>query len=729
MLKTNKTRIYIIIFCINALAAFVFYNFQTINNSESDDLLSHGQSIGIKVKKELITELKQNTSHVDSLGKAFKKYKSFSIGLADSSQITSDLKQLIKKLPFIDGVGLTFHNFSISENSLPKSYSVYIHRIEGVLKVDYKKEKATSSLLLKPVAKKTPIWIGPYLDSAENKRFVSYEFPAVLDSFEFVLSIDYSTTSLYLLLNSLGCAQVGFPYLISREGEFLAHPNDECRSLDSIGKINEDQVLVKLAKEIKDGNDFDPKKYYHRNTISNKMCWEQVIPLEGTGYFLCFSVIDQQIYRNPHFFNVQRRKHIRQSLFVFIALLVIELLFIWWLLGKNKNLFQFNIFTICYILIIILLFSYHYRLKYPLVDFSDSDIKIHESLTQNIKDLHKSTDTIFQDSLWNLSMLLDKDRVRDYISIYSNHDKSNKNHLIQIPTGIYIQTIKFLDSYSAKLTGYIWQLDSTKMIKNKGVIFPDAESCSMEMIDSLTILLPNGNTTCLYRWYFTIEIREIFNYKMYPFDRSNLWIRIWSKDFNKNPILLTPDINSYILYHPSYRPGIDNEIVIPGWEIESSYFSYEKKNYNTNFGASTNHSKNVFPELHFNIIIKRNYLDPIVSRIIPLFVLLLMTFSILYISKKDDTLNVAIACSGLLFVAVFEHINLRRTLDMPGIIYLEYFYFITYLLLVLVAINVSLEKWIWNQFNVKALCADLIQKTYWFIALFILTLITLYTFY
>ncbi len=734
----KKKTLYIIIIVINVLASLIFNKYEISTNKENDVLFAYADSIGNEATKKLEKEISQTMSLVDSLKDTLKnEYTTFTSALNDSSRLISDLKKLTKQLPNIDEIYVAYYNGKKSE--IKKLYSVYYHKIEGSLKYDHIEdyydfcsEDTCAKWFHDAIEADSSIWTGPYLAKAGNKRFMSYDSPANLqDSFIFVVGISYSTTSLYSLINSWKFARIGFPYLMTKDGMFLAHPNDECKTLKTIGIESNELTLVNLANEIINDTinnkaDFDPTKYYHRNTISNKMCWEKVIPLKEPDWFLGFSITDQQIYRNPQFFNKQRKEHIRQTLFVFIALLVVELLLIWWFFGKKEMDFRINMFTICSILFFVLLFTYHYSLKYPLKEISNNDCISNNSISNN----SISNDSIFNDSIWNSSMLLDKYRVNDYIAAYDKQVKSKKNtHLVKIPTGIYVQTIKFLDSYSAKLTGYIWQIYPPTESENIGVSFPDAETYSMEKIDSLSIFLPNGEAACLYRWYFTMEIRESFNYKIYPFNKSDLWIRLWSKNFDKNQILLTPDINSYLLFHPSYRPGIDKDIVIPGWNIEASYFSYKEKNYYTNFGATNHFSKNSFPELHFNIRLKRNFIDPLISRIIPLAVLLLMTFSILYISKKEDALNVAIACSGLLFVAVFEHINLRKTLDMPGIIYLEYFYFITYLLLMLVAVNVSVEKWIIKCFGIKVLCADLIQKSYWFIALFILFIVTLYTFY
>lgn len=62
--------------------------------------------------------------------------------------------------------------------------------------------------------------------------------------------------------------------------------------------------------------------------------------------------------------------------------------------------------------------------------------------------------------------------------------------------------------------------------------------------------------------------------------------------------------------------------------------------------------------------------------------------------KKDpdglfgfNSLNALLGCSALFFVVILNHIALRNTLDSDRIAYLEYFYFVTYLVILYVSAN------------------------------------------
>ena len=85
-------------------------------------------------------------------------------------------------------------------------------------------------------------------------------------------------------------------------------------------------------------------------------------------------------------------------------------------------------------------------------------------------------------------------------------------------------------------------------------------------------------------WNFRSVLRQQFNYAKYPFDREEVWIRMWSRDFDKN-IILTPDLVSYHTTDPGSKPGLElQDFVLEDWDITETFFSYRDNTYETNFG-------------------------------------------------------------------------------------------------------------------------------------------------
>ncbi len=284
----------------------------------------------------------------------------------------------------------------------------------------------------------------------------------------------------------------------------------------------------------------------------------------------------------------------------------------------------------------------------------------------------------------------DYEGLQTFINKYKEQSGSEATF---IPTGVFIQSLEFSSANNIKITGYIWQhYQINDTITNRGFVLPEAEDLTVEVAyekiqeDMQTI-----------GWYFTTTIRERFDYANFPFDREKLWIRLWHKDFDKN-IVLIPDVNSYDVINPTFKPGIEKDFVLSGWNIKGSHFSYTFNSYNTNFGIKDYVGQTDFPELYFNIDLSRVFINPFISHLIPLLVVLLMLFSILQVGKKNDkkglfgfsSLAAVSACSALFFVIIFNHINIRNSLSVSGIVYFEWFYIISYVAIMYVSISAIL---------------------------------------
>jgi len=273
------------------------------------------------------------------------------------------------------------------------------------------------------------------------------------------------------------------------------------------------------------------------------------------------------------------------------------------------------------------------------------------------------------------------------------YDGTTGTKAIFIPTGVFVQSIEFSSANNIKATGYIWQhYKLTDTITSRGFVLPEAEDLSVEVAYEKT----QGDVQSI-GWYFSTTIRERFDYADFPFDREKLWLRLWHKDFDKN-VVLVPDVNSYDVINPSFMPGIEKDFVLAGWNMVSSYFSYIYNSYNTNFGIKDYIGQTDFPELYFNVGLARVFINPFISHLIPLLVVMLMLFSILQVGKKNDkkgvlgfnSLSAVSACSALFFVVIFNHINIRSSLSVSGIVYFEWFYIVCYLAIMYVSVSAIL---------------------------------------
>ncbi len=260
-----------------------------------------------------------------------------------------------------------------------------------------------------------------------------------------------------------------------------------------------------------------------------------------------------------------------------------------------------------------------------------------------------------------------------------------------IPTGIYIQSVYFEDATTTGISGYVWQRYTKGIHDNiqRGFIMPLAKDITITK--SYTA---DENESEVIRWNFSATIHQNFNYSKYPFDSERVIVDLWHKEFTKNVILI-PDLISYDLINPAAKPGLSKDIKISGWEVGDSSFYYLNETFNTSFGLSDFSGLSNFPNLYFGFDIRKEITGPFVSNMLPLLVVTILLFTILFLGTQDASkkgqLGIALdsiaACAGFFLVAILLHIALRRDLAAQEIFYLEYFYFVTYSMILYVAVN------------------------------------------
>jgi len=270
---------------------------------------------------------------------------------------------------------------------------------------------------------------------------------------------------------------------------------------------------------------------------------------------------------------------------------------------------------------------------------------------------------------------------------------------IHIPTGFFIQSLQFVTASDVNLTGYIWQRLPKGFSEEEiepGFILPEQVNSSGGTVEKMREkILDTGEKVIL--WYFEADLRQKFHYKDYPFDDKTVWVRLWSRNFGRN-VILVPDFQSYKATGPADIFGIEKEIVLSNWEMENVYYDYQMSSYDNTFGHGAYKTQRVFPNLYYNIVIKRNFRNAFIVNLIPLFVVAMLLFAALMTVTADEkkagilgfsTSGVLGTTSALFFVVMLAHIQLRESFS-SGVVYLEYFYFMMYVVILVVSVNTYL---------------------------------------
>ncbi|MFA6599490.1 MAG: cache domain-containing protein [Candidatus Omnitrophota bacterium] len=260
-----------------------------------------------------------------------------------------------------------------------------------------------------------------------------------------------------------------------------------------------------------------------------------------------------------------------------------------------------------------------------------------------------------------------------------------------IPTGIYIQSLEFSNSSNVNITGYVWQryTKGAQDRLSRGFVMPEARTLTVTEAYRF-----DRDKEEVIGWYFEGTLRPSFNYSKYPFDHPNIGVWLRHKNFFED-IVLVPDLQGYPFTNPAMCPGLRSKLPLPGYAFSGTFFSYEPKRTSATFGAPAQ-KQDVRPqELVYNILIKRNFITPLVSKFFPIFIVLAMLF-IVILSFSDDTERLknfgltGFAVVGLVvsffFSTLLTQIDLRQQFNADGIIFIENFNFITYFILLLCAV-------------------------------------------
>lgn len=307
----------------------------------------------------------------------------------------------------------------------------------------------------------------------------------------------------------------------------------------------------------------------------------------------------------------------------------------------------------------------------------------------------------------------------------------------RVKAGVFIKNIDFESSTKANYTGYLWQKLDKDQVGNiqPGFYFSDAYKSEFE--DLYQKDTPDGGKT--YVWYFKCCLKTHLQEKqLYPFDVEAIKIRLSSKDFGNN-VILVPDIRDYVDIEPYSKPGVYKELSLPGWNISESFFTYLKEEFDSTFGVfSSNTGRVNHTELFYNIILRRSFLGAFISIFLPIFVTLVMVFILLLTCSIDEERSkklgfsagaILASTAALFFVVIVAQIDLRDKVAADGLIYMDFYYFVTYLGFMIANIDSILICWP-DKFKWVAWEDNIIVKSmFWPIVTTIIFISTLYYYF
>jgi hypothetical protein len=511
-----------------------------------------------------------------------------------------------------------------------------------------------------------PHWGEPYLGGATKTLVVGYSVPFYRKGDPGKTPIGLVRTNLSLdrihkIISTLGLGETGYGFLLSRKGVYLSDPVEEYmrdqRTIFEVARLHDDPGRQRLGEKVVAGQ---PGREEGISGVTGQATWMFTEPVSVTSWSLGTVFMQAEMSVEP---QLLRRSLIRIACCSMVFLFLLSL--VWYRVHEATDRALWNTaLTTAAIFLAGIAFIWGLTLHYP---DRNGEVGVH----------------IYDDS--SLQKFLN-------MNVKSAEDIQPVE---QVKTGIFIRTVRFGTANDVSVTGQIWQRYATEYKDfTPGFMLPNAETLEVKE----AYRLDQGDNQVV-GWDFKATLREKFEGSIkYPFDRAMVRIRIAPRGFYKN-LVLVPDLESYQLLVPASLPGTDKALVLPGWNLASTYFVYSPMEMGTTFGVPMSLEQEKGQEFGFTMVAQRQFLDPFISSVLPIIVVASLLFGLLLIGSKQShkitatgfkATDIVRAGVALLFPVLLAQVNLRSKIGSSNIIYIEYFYFVLYTAILGVAANALL---------------------------------------
>jgi hypothetical protein len=552
-----------------------------------------------------------------------------------------------------------------------------------------------------------PVWVEPYYMPEVDVSIVEFGLPFYrIEAGKKVKAglvyIDYSISDIKDIMTSLDLGKTGYGYIISKKGKYVAHPIDEYvkgeKSIYDAAKALGNKDLEQLGKNIT-GHESGLTEF--NNELNGQASWLIYKTIPSTSWSLVINFI--KALSNSDIIK-KRHQVIRLTLGISLFLIILCL----FLFGRYRTVKRNRWLAVfCCSVVLVLCLGSIWRIALTYAPYPDE---------KQDAVMDKAGLNTFTDSQLKLAE--------------SNHNVTPKF----VPTGVFVDSMEILNANDVRINGYIWQKYSSNLSTDikRSFIMPEMISGSFNEIYRET----KDNIETI-RWSFNVVVRQSFDYTRYPLQSNGIYLKIMHSDFDKNVVLI-PDLDSYSITNPTSLPGVQPVRSLPGWNVSSSYFTYMSNNYGTNMGVDSRLGHGNLPQLTFTMIVNKEFIAPFITDLLPIFVIFCALFAVLLMLTKEEkssqifgmkTSGVISTSSGLLFSVIISHTRLRNELPVKEIIYLENFYLLLYILIILVAVNAFVFSTT-NNIRIIQYRDNIVPKLfYWPTVLTILVVITLRIFY
>lgn len=699
---------YLVVLTVLSVVFLVFtiYEYNNYFNDRLERGIEKGTSTVVKAKH-----------HLDSISEITTQSVDYLVNLISRENKTpAELENLIKteasKLSHINGIAVAFAPYAYDERQ--KLFSVFYQTDKGAFfhaedYYDYTDSTlSTTEWYTKTVNKLRPILTSPYYGQISSELVIGYSVPIFRNGANGnkilygVVSYLITPDKFTEVVNSFVNGNSGYIYLTDNKGVIITHPNRSYILNMDVLDYKSDKSENALRDYIMN-NKAGYVNYVSPYTSVPSILFFETADLTGWKMAVVYSRADLMGSQ-----NILQRKIINISISISLVLIFLLALLLKVYSLKTKSLWIFSILT-----------SLIFILNVSLIWYIQLNIDYSEEL--------KNTTRVYSN-----------DALASYVDKKNYEGKLlGKSNYLEIPTGLFLEELFVTDSYDMSVSGKIWQKWPVNhdLKDNIGFHFiqaaPGGRSVFVELLSKDRI----DSATWLYTWQFSAKLRVFFDYDQYPLDQHYIDIRLIYPDMT-DEIMLVPDFASYEVLNPSSKPGMSDVIFLPKHRIIASYFSFSSLDMKTFFGQNRGNSSAEYEALEYNVVIKRRFITPFISFIIPFLLGSAIIFFLIFsLSRKKEensgvtVMGVVQGMAALFFSMLLANITIRNRIPAPHITYLETFYIIIYimivLLIVLVVIYSKSTRFKWLNFR-----DNLILKVlYWPLLYGMVYVVTLLRFY
>jgi len=631
------------------LTVYSVADYLRYNQERQERSIELGQRAGIHVAEALDATL------FEIAGRA-REYAAEIADIDSEARLLESIERESRRFALVSGVTVAFEPGVFAGK---ERYAPFFNEARGEFQFvedtyDYRSsELDTAQWYTRVVESRQAQWSAPYYAEAAETMVVDYGVPVADEQGRVTGVVDYtiSLSDFTRIVDSLSVGEAGYGFTYDPNGTILSHPNP-IYLLENVFRLTDgkDEAILRAMREDAEG------VVAYNSTYTYKYSWFFFRELESTGWKSVLVFAEDDLLGASH---AGRRKIIHIGMGIG-ALLLALLAFVQGIDGFSRvelwRMVVLSSLVICGNIVLIWYLN-------VTTDFSRFDGDVERIVNESI--LNKYTDQ-YDDELHKL--------------VNARYHK--------VPTGVFIESYE-LSSFEASLIGKLWMKYPKDLYETAppAFYFPDVSARETRGLVSDKLSEVEYEDYVLVTWRFRVTAEQDFSYRQFPFEQNDIRLDVLYPDFSKN-ILLVPDLDSYAILNPSVKPGMNPNITVPSSETIASFFALRTMEFKSTFGGDR--LVKTHPMLSFNMVVKRIYLNPFIANMIPILIVALIMFVVLYVSSNQEdgrsgltTMNVIQSSAGFLFILLLAHVNERNRIETPEIAYIELFYFSMYLYITL----------------------------------------------